>query len=119
MSKKKTNAFTDGDYVVKPQEPKTLEQIETELVEEGIVVEGGFRIEAVPVPKRAGRKAIHSFPIEKLTPGSKQSFLVTSTPEDLKKTLTRIRTFAYRNDFKVILRTENGGVRVWRAVTKS
>lgn len=121
MSKRKSTAFTDSDYVIKSTIP-TLEEVAQELVQEGVVEKelqstlgSGFVIENVPVPKRAGRKAVHTFPVAQLTPGSEQSFLVPSKPEDVKKTLTRIRTFAYRNDLKVTLRQEENGVRVWRA----
>lgn len=110
VSKKKTSQFTDADFVVKAVSPEVVSEPEGKAEE---VTD--FTIEEVEIPKRSGRKATNTFPIDKLTAGSNQSFLVPSTPEDVKKVTTRIRQFSYRNDYKVVLRTEEKGIRVWRA----
>lgn len=138
MSKKKSTSFTDTDIVIREtvveppvdtvSEPESSFEhifgtalgtksanVELENAEPKPVV-NNYVIETVSVPKRSGRKATTSFPIADLEAGSEQSFLVPST--DVKKTTTKIRTFAYRNGFKVILRTEGDGtvqgIRVWR-----
>jgi hypothetical protein len=74
-----------------------------------------YQIESKPIPKRSGTKRL-DYPIEKLTPGSEQSFLVPAEGDDVRKVKASIRTFAYRNDLHVTLRQEDNGVRVWRTV---
>jgi hypothetical protein len=119
--KKKTHAFTDADFVVQAQpEPKldayisSLESAPVTETNAEPVGTSGIVIEKVPVPKRGGRKPNITFPIDKLTAGTEDSFLVPAKPEDVKKVTARIRTFAYKHDFRVILRSEATGVRVWR-----
>jgi len=112
VAKKKTAQFTDSDFVVKAVEP-TEPQAEREVALSP-ALGSGFVIEDVAIPKRSGRKPSNIYPINQLEAGSEQSFLVPSSPEEIQKITTRIRTFAYRNDFNVILRTEENGVRVWR-----
>jgi hypothetical protein len=105
MSNKKSSQFTDTDYVVKPvEEPE-------EFPKESFP---GFDIEEVAIPKRTGRKPVNVYPIDKLEAGSTQSFLVPSKPDEFKNNNIRVRTYAYKHGFKVILRNEENGVRVWR-----
>jgi len=71
----------------------------------------------IPTPKRRGRKAVLSYPIAGLTPGTDESFLVDVAPESVKKVSMSIRTFAYRHGMRVIIRpAEDWGIRVWRKV---
>lgn len=74
-----------------------------------------YPLEEVAIPKRPGRKSQLAYPIAEMEPGSSQSFLVPAEAADVKNVTSSIRAFAYRNNFKVILRHEATGVRVWRA----
>lgn len=77
-----------------------------------------YVIESKPIPSRASRKARLTYPIDKLTPGSNDSFLIAADPEKVKNAMASVRTFAHRNEFSVVLRKEDGGVRVWRTATE-
>ena len=113
MSKKSSKQFTDGDIVIQerpvPPVPSDSEEVH---------VENNFVIEEKDVPKRSGRKSTLNYPIDKLTSGSKESFLVPVTNNREKNVFSSIRTFAFRNKYKVILRVEENGVRVWRKAEK-
>jgi len=116
---KKVKTFTDSDFVVRTQEPG--DNVEPTIAETAVTestpvkVSVSFKIEEIAIPKRTGRGKTLSYPIADLTPGSLQSFLVPATADTMKKVQASIRTFAYRNGFKVTLRPEDGCVRVWRA----
>jgi hypothetical protein len=120
MSKKRQTGFTDGDFVIQPANPPVLDEQENPaLVLEsadavGIVSMGDYVIEKVPIPGRKGRKGTVTFPIAALIPGTDDSFLVPSSSEKQAKVAGSIRTYAHRQGFKVVLRTEQSGVRVWR-----
>lgn len=77
-------------------------------------MEHEFQIEEKDIPKRPGRRASLTYPIAQLEAGSEQCFTVPATTETVKKVLTSIRTYAYRNGFRVILRQSPYGVDVWR-----
>src|ERR1039458_3702196 len=145
MSRTKTSEFTDSDLVISekaaPEFPEVVgndlpatdcagpmaglhpnyldfaEAVETATPKPttGIVI-----FASVPVPKRKGRTAKLTYPINVLTASSDESFLVPTEPKDFKKVMTSIRTYGYRNGFKVVVReedTEDGtGIRVWRKV---
>jgi len=72
-------------------------------------------IETVPIPGRTGRKSGILYPIGNLEAGSEQSFKVPVADEDVIKITSSVRAYASRNGYKVIVRTVDGGIRVWRA----
>lgn len=109
MSKSKN--FTDGDYVVAPNEPEF-----PETVEKTETVISGFLIESKPVPKRTSNNGTLNYPIGHLTPDSDLSFLVPATADTVKQVTASVRQYAYRHEFSVRLRSEEGGVRVWRTL---
>ena len=74
----------------------------------------GYVIEEVALPKRSGRKGSLDYPIAQLTAGTKQSFKVPATADTAKAVTASIRAYAYRHDHTVVIRSEAGGVRVWR-----
>ena len=113
MSKKGTKQFTDTDFVIQ-EHPSPPVPVDTEAV-----TDNTFVIEERDVPKRSGRKSSLNYPIDKLTPGSKESFLVAAKADKVKNVLSSIRTFAFRNKLKVTLRVEADGVRVWRKEEKA
>jgi hypothetical protein len=115
MAKRKTQAFTDADYVIH----ETAGAFESRVAEEPLPVANNFVIEEHDIPKRSGRKGTLTYPIADLKSGSKQSFLVPTTPENIKNVTSSIRTFAFRHDLKVTLRAEATGVRVWRKAPKA
>ena len=109
MAKQSSRAFTDTDFVMlTPEEPDTFDE-DVDAVETG-----GFKIEEVEIPKRSSVKKTLAYPIGTLKAGSNQSFFVPTTPETAKAVTSSIRTFAYRNGFKAVIRQEKLGVRVWR-----
>ncbi len=109
--KQTSKAFTDTDFVMKtPEEP--------EFPTEDSGTQGEFPIEEVEIPRRSSVKKTLHYPIGTLTAGSNESFFVPSNENNRAAIISRIRTFAYRNDFKVITRQVTGGVRVWRKETK-
>lgn len=66
---------------------------------------------ALPVRKRTARL---TYPINSLTPGSLESFVVP-VAESVKKTSASVRMFARRNGFKVAIRDNGtGDIRIWR-----
>jgi len=107
--KQTSKAFTDTDFVVRATEPPAFEE-DIDAAEDT----GGFKIEQVDIPKRSNVKKTLVYPIGTLKAGSKDSFFVPTTPETAKAITSSIRTFAYRNGFKAIIRQEKLGVRVWR-----
>ncbi len=112
MAKRTVKSFTDADFVVK-------EQPAPEIGASSPIVPtiDGFVFSTKPIPKRGGKKGEVKYPIASLEVGTDQSFFVPALADKIKNTLASIRTFAYRNEFKVVLRTEDGdmtGVRVWR-----
>lgn len=109
MSKKPMKAFTDTDFVMTARK-EGIEDANKAI--EADKANQRFVFANVPIPARTGRKAELSYPIGTLAAGTEQSFFVET--KDHKKTTASIRTFAYRNDFKVIIRSEAEGVRVWR-----
>ena len=117
MSKTKSNAFTDSDFVVKEQEPSWSERL-AKATKDAPVTE--FAIQNVEIPRRTTSRASLQYPIGTLEAGSTQSFFVPAALDKLKNVTARIRQFAYRNKFKVILRQEPStdglktGIRVWR-----
>jgi hypothetical protein len=128
MSKKTMKAFSDSDVVIKEQ--PTPEVPGEEVVPETFTATPTtsasptgeeFIFASVDIPKRTGRGSKLSYPINVLVAGSKDSFLVPASPDKFKNVTASIRTYAYRNGFKVTLRNENTdgstqGVRVWRKV---
>ena len=75
----------------------------------------GIEITEVPIPNRPGRKATLDYPVDQLEPDSEESFYIEDTPDRSTKSLKMsVRTFAYRNGFRVIIREEADGIRVWR-----
>ena len=116
-TKGKSRSFTDTDVVIQaqtiPAVPQTPEYVA------GTVTDGGFVIEERDIPKRSGRTGTLVYPIEKLAPGSKDSFLVPAATDKIKNVTSSIRTFAFRKGFKVTLRAEATGVRVWRKAPKA
>lgn len=125
MSKKGTKQFTDTDFVIQERHTTTVPGDISEQTQGYIDVikeigeETRFVIEERDVPKRSGRKSSLNYPIDKLTPGSKESFLVAAKADKVKNVLSSIRTFAFRNKLKVTLRVEADGVRVWRKEEKA
>lgn len=120
MSKSKSKLFTDSDIVIRavePEIPEAVSSIESHV--SSLPTVEGFTFEIKPVPKRSGKKGNLNYPIGQLIAGSPVSFLVPATADKVKQLTASIRTFAYRNDFAVTLRTEDGGVRVWRAKPKA
>lgn len=113
---KNTSVLTDTDYTVVANEPSATTNETAEDVTENA---SKFTIENVDVPKRPGRKGSLDYPIAKLTAGSSQSFLVPATSSEVKAKTASIRAFAYRNNLNVTLRTEEKGIRVWRAPVSS
>ena len=114
MSRKKTTQFTDSDFVVQAQtEPSTATTVPVETKQPET-----FTIEEREIPQRT-RKNTLAYPIGSLTPGSNQSFPVPTTPDKVKNTLSSIRTFAFRNGFKVTLRQDGDVIRVWRKAEKT
>ena len=117
MSKTKSNAFTDSDFVVKEQEPSFWEQLADAAKNAPVTA---FAIQNVEIPRRSTSRVSLQYPIGTLEAGSTQSFFVPAALDKLKNVTARIRQFAYRNDFKVILRQETStdglktGIRVWR-----
>ena len=117
MSKTKSNAFTDTDIVIRAVEPIALND-DQELSEPVTA----FVIQNVEIPRRATSRASLQYPIGTLEAGSTQSFFVPAALGKMKNVASSIRTFAYRNEFKVILRQEFMdmepayaiGIRVWR-----
>jgi hypothetical protein len=115
MAKVKSKSFTDGDFVIQAQPAP-----EIGASSPIIPTIDGFVFESKPIPKRGGKKGEVKYPIASLQSGTEQSFFVPAAAGKLKNVTSSIRTFAYRNDFKVVLRTENDdkgavtGVRVWR-----
>ncbi len=123
MSKKKSNAFTDSDIVIREQvAPEFPAEVPTVSAEESHISTNptveGYVFETKDIPKRSGKKGTLNYPIDQLIAGSPVSFLVPATADKVKKVTASIRTYAYRNDFTVTLRAEDGGVRVWRTAPK-
>jgi hypothetical protein len=116
MSKKKSQAFTDADFVVQAQpEPNVEVEVEVTALESvASRIENGFVIEHKAIPKRINRVTGLNYPIGSLTAGSDESFFVPAESDKVKNVTSSIRTFAYRNDFTVTIRPESGGIRVWR-----
>ena len=116
MGKAKLKVFTDRDIVVQAQPDPPFPVDATDPVEPitQIVSMGDYKIERIPIPRRSGRKGIITFPIAALTPDTEDSFLVPALGEVQAKIAGSIRTYANRQGFKVVLRTEQSGVRVWR-----
>ena len=134
MSRKSSNAFTDTDFVMKtpeePDEPKNptdldeflaleFQDSEPESPEEfnaplypfePVTV---FSIQSVQIPRSSREKTLE-YPIHMLKAGSNDSFLVPVGTSNAKAVAASVRTFGYRNGFKVIIREENNGIRVWR-----
>ena len=111
--KQTSKAFTDTDYVLRAREQGIAD------AEAAIAADAGqFPIEEVAIPKRSSVKKTLTYPIGTLKAGSNQSFFVPTNPNNVKAITSSIRTFAYRNSFKVIIRQEKTdvaeGVRVWR-----
>jgi hypothetical protein len=143
MSRKPSKAFTDTDFVMlRTPEEKSYEELSDFEVEqegfqdpqnpaddEGFVAPeyqdfkpndaetvNAFAIEEVPIPRSIRTKTLE-YPIGTLTAGSNASFFVPLGESTFKALAASIRTFGYRNGFKVIIRNgfENGaGIRVWR-----
>jgi hypothetical protein len=74
-----------------------------------------FVIEIVPIPGRTGRKSGVLYRIGDLEAGSEQSFKVPAADENVIKITSSVRAYAARNGYRVIVRTVDGGIRVWRA----
>jgi hypothetical protein len=110
----KTRKFGDTDIVLRENAPEI--PAEPVSAPESHTV-SGYLIETKPIPKRSAKNSLN-YPIGKLMAGSTESFLVPATPDKVKAVTASIRTFAYRNNYAVTLRTEETGVRVWRAVLK-
>jgi hypothetical protein len=115
MSHKKHNvqAFSDSDIVIRAVEP----EIPTEEIKESAPTVDGYVFATKPIPT-TGRKERLNYPIGKLEAGSTVSFLVPAAPDKVKQVTASIRQYAYRHEFNVVLRAEEGGVRVWRAKEK-
>jgi hypothetical protein len=141
MSRKSSKAFTDTDFVMlrTPEEKSYEELSDFEVEQEGfqdpqnpanteefiapeyqdpepIEVTNAFTIAEVPIPTSTRVKTLE-YPIGTLTAGSNESFFVPLGESTFKALAASIRTFGYRNGFKVIIRNgfENGvGIRVWR-----
>jgi hypothetical protein len=120
--KQTSKAFTDSDFVIKAKEAPISEQTQGYIdVIKGIGAESReFPIEEVDIPRRSSAKKTLTYPIGTLKAGSNQSFFVPTTPDTAKAVTSSIRTLAYRNGFKVIIRQEKTdvveGMRVWRKV---
>jgi hypothetical protein len=124
MSRKSSNAFTDTDFVMKTLEKPDPEEPENPADSDGFLapeyqdsepleVTNAFAIEEVPIP-RSSRTRTLEYPIGTLKAGSNDSFLVPVGHAAPKAVAASVRTFGYRNGFKVIIREENNGIRVWR-----
>jgi hypothetical protein len=142
MSRKSSKAFTDTDFVMlrTPEEKSYEELSDFEVEQEGfqdqdhypenpadsegfiapeyqdpepIEVTNAFTITEVPIPTSTRVKTLE-YPIGTLTAGSNESFFVPLGESTLKALAASIRTFGYRNGFKVIIREEGNGIRVWR-----
>jgi hypothetical protein len=122
MSRKSSNAFTDTDFVMKtPEEPDEPENpadadgfVAPEYQDsEPLEVTNAFTIEEVAIPRRSRAKTL-TYPIHMLKAGSSDSFLVPIGHASPKAVAASVRTFGYRNGFKVIIQNENNGIRVWR-----
>ncbi len=112
MAKKHSNAFTDSDIVIR-------EQAAPEIPAEPVTTISGYVFETKAIPNRTGKKGTLDYPISELTAGSPVSFLVPATPENFQRVTASIRTYAYRKGFTVTLRTDDGGIRVWRTESKA
>jgi len=117
--KQTSKAFTDTDFVMRAQDPPHILELEgKDLLDDIEKASSGFKIEEVEIPKRSSVKKTLTYPIGTLKAGSNQSFFVPTNPNNVKAITSSIRTFAYRNSFKVIIRQEKTdvaeGVRVWR-----
>lgn len=109
-TKKNSNSVSDGVVIT--------ERVAPAIPEENVKTANGFIFEDKDIPKRAGKKGSLHYPIDQLEPGSTRSFLAPIEGEvtaiKLKALTASIRTYAYRHKFKVTLRSEEKGVRVWR-----
>jgi hypothetical protein len=136
MSRKSSNAFTDTDFVMKTLEKPDPEEPENPADSDGFVAPEYqdsepespeefnaplypfepvtvFSIQSVQIP-RSSRTRTLEYPIGTLKAGSNDSFLVPVGHAAPKAVAASVRTFGYRNGFKVIIREENNGIRVWR-----
>ena len=81
---------------------------------EPLKVTNAFTITEVPIPTSTRTRTL-TYPIGTLKAGSNESFYVpVENIVSFKSTAASIRTFGYRNGFKVIIREEGLGIRVWR-----
>jgi hypothetical protein len=123
MSRKSSNAFTDTDFVMKTLEkpdPEEQDEPENPADADGFIAPAyedsepvGYKIEEIAIPRSSRAKTLE-YPIHMLKAGSNDSFLVPVGYAAPKAVAASIRTFGYRNGFKVIIREENNGIRVWR-----